>query len=192
MQKRTEIAIEPLTAEAFEPFGQIIGRHGSPPVFSGPHIDSWRMDFGADGPVELMFSRYVYMPMEFGEMERHFNVTQSFVPLGDSPSVMVVAPRTGQGGGPKNWPRADSVRAFYVSANQGILLWKGTWHALTRFPARPPFADFALITGQETQSELERQRSDGTAPVLTEVCDFTKAEGIVFNVIDPRGLIAGA
>ena len=191
MLKCTEVEIEPLEAKAFEPFGQIIGRPGVPPIFAGPHVSGWRMDFGAEGPIDLMFSRFVFMPMEFSEMERHFNVTQSFIPLGGNPSVMVVAPRTGREGTEAR-PRPATVRAFYVGGTQGILLWKGTWHALTRFPARPPHADFALITGLETQHELERQNKDGSMPKLTEVCDFARTEGVTFKVVDSRSLIGAA
>ena len=191
MLKCTEVEIEPLVAEAFEPFGQIIERRASPPTFAGSHVAAWRMDFGADGPVDLMLNRFVFMPMEFSEMERHFNVTQSFIPLGGSSSVMVVAPRTARDGKEAR-PRPGTVRAFYVGGTQGILLWKGTWHALTRFPARPPHADFALITGLETQLELERQKADGSMPKLTEVCDFAKADGVTFKVVDTRGLIGAA
>lgn len=191
MLKCTEVEIEPLVAEAFEPFGQIIGRRALPPTFAGPHVAGWRMDFGADGPIDLMFNRFAFMPMEFSEMERHFNVTQSFIPLGGSPSVMVVAPRTGRDGAEAR-PRPATVRAFYVDGSQGVLLWKGTWHALTRFPAHPPFADFVMITGLDTQLELERQKSDGSMPLLTQVCDFAKAEGVTFKVVDSHGLIGGA
>jgi len=191
MLKCTEVEIEPLEAGAFEPFGQIIGQRASPPTFAAPHVAAWRMDFGVDGQIDLMFNRFVFMPMEFSEMERHFNVTQSFIPLGGSPSVMVVAPRTGRDGAEAR-PRHTAVRAFYVGGSQGVLLWKGTWHALTRFPARPPFADFAMITGLDTQHELERQKTDGSMPMLTEVCDFTKTEGVTFKVVDSRGLIGGA
>ena len=191
MLKCTEVEIEPLEEKAFEPFGQIIGRRASPPTFAGPHVAGWRMEFGADGPVDLMLNRFVFMPMEFSEMERHFNVTQSFIPLGGSPSVMVVAPRTGRDGAQAR-PRSEMVRAFYVAGNQGVLLWKGTWHALTRFPAHPPFADFAMITGLDTQLELEREKTDGSVPALTEVCDFAKTEGVTFKVVDSRRLIGGA
>lgn len=191
MPRRIEIGLEPLAAEAFRPFGQVIGRLPSPPVFRAPHIESWRVDFGADGPVEVMFARYAHMPMEFAAMERHFDVTQSFVPLGGSASVMVVAPPTDRRG-PGARPPAETVRAFYADGGGGILLWRGTWHALTRFPARPPHADFALITGLDTQREIERQREDGTRPALTEVHDFATADGVSFGVVDPLGLIGGA
>ena len=187
MAKCTQVEIEPLLAESFAPYGQVIAQ-GAEPTFSGPHVSAWRMNFGADGPVDVMLNRFVHLPMEFSEMERHFNVTQSFIPLGGSPSVMVVAPPSPRKGA-EGRPSPETVRAFYVEGTQGVLLWKGTWHALTRFPVRPPHADIVMITGLDTQLELEKQTSDGSVPALTEVWNFARAEGVTFKVIDPRGLI---
>ena len=70
------------------------------------------------------------------------------------PWVMVVAPPDAfrdQG------PAPEAVRAFLVGGEQGILLWKDTWHAFNRFPAAPPGASFALLTGADTQAELEER-----------------------------------
>lgn len=183
-----EIVLEPLNPETFAPFGQLIGELNTPAVFSGPHIDSWRMDFGAEGPIELMFSRYRYQPMAFTQLERHFNVTQCFVPLGNQPSVMVVAAPTVQDGRNAS-PAPSAIRAFYADGSRGILLWKGTWHALTRFPARPSGAEFALITGYATQRELEREKASGIPPRLTEVIDYRERFGVSLKVVDSGGLL---
>ena len=71
------------------------------------------------------------------------------------------------------------------------MLWKATWHALTRFPIGPFGGGFVLITGDATQRELERQRHGGAEPDLTEVVDYEAAFGVTFRVVDPDGL-AGA
>lgn len=189
MPKVFEIELEALTAEAFAPFGQIIGQQDGPPVFSGPHIDAWRMEFDVDGNIELMFARYIHQPIRFERVERHFNVTQAFLALNGAASVMVVAAPTDPED-PSAAPALDAIRAFYVGGDVGILLWRGTWHALTRFPAHAPAADFALITGRDTQVELQRQMADGTPPRLTEVVNFAETADSVVQVVDPRMLIA--
>lgn len=188
MTKAIAVSLEPLTAQAFAPFGQVIGQQDGPPVFSGPHIKSWRMDFAVDGNIELMFARYVHQPFAFTQMERHFNVTQSFISMDGAASVMAVAPPTDPDD-PASVPAPGDIRAFYVGGDIGVMLWRGTWHALTRFPAQPPGADFALITGAATQRELERQLADGTKPKHTEVVDFAASE-VSVEVIDPQELIA--
>jgi len=191
MPEIVEISLEPLTREAFAPFGQVIREFPGAPDFEGPHIASWRLDFLADGAVELMVTRYRHQPFAFTLMERHFSVTQGFVALGGAASVMVVAGPTAIDDRALT-PTPDTLRAFHVDGSSGVMLWKGTWHALTRFPARPPGAAFALLTARETQRELERERRDGTAPKLTQVADFETARGIGFRVVDPRGLLGGA
>jgi len=184
MDRPFEVALEPLDAAAFASFGQIVGAPEGAPVFTGPHIDSWRLDFAVEGGVELMFTRYHHQAMVFTRMERHTNVTQAFLPLGCSPSVMVVATTSGA----EARPTPETVRAFYVPGDRGIMLWRGTWHALTRFPVHASGAAFALITGRETQAELEREARDGTRPRLTEVIDFA-AQGGSCLVVDPAGLL---
>jgi len=190
MGETVEIALERLTSEAFAPFGQVIHPPAGAPDFAGPHIASWRMDFSADGAIELMVTRYRHLPFALTLMERHFTVTQGFVALGGASSVMVVAGPTAIDGRSPT-PEPDSLRAFYVDGSSGVMLWRGAWHALTRFPARPPGAAFALITARETQRELEREKRDGTPPKLTQVADFEKSRGIDFRVVDPRGLLDG-
>ena len=191
MTKEIRISLEPLTAHAFAPYGQVIGPQDCPPIFSGPHIESWRMSFDVDGDMELMFARYVHQAFAFTQMERHFNVTQSFIALGGAASVMAVAPPTDPND-PTAVPKPDDIRAFYVEGDTGLMLWRGTWHALTRFPAHPPGAAFALITGKATQRELERQLADGTKPRHTEVVDFADTRGISIAITDPQGLVARA
>ena len=189
MQRVIDIPLQPLDGEAFEPFGQIIGTGDGPPVFTGPHVASWRRAFECEDAVELMFSRYVHQAMEFTCMESHLNVTQCFIPLGDHPSVMVVAPPDDGRAGP---PTPEAVRAFFVPGDRGMLLWRRTWHALTRFPALPHGAEFVLLTSAATQRELERERQDGTPPELTRGVDFAAEMDVFFRVVDPLALIPGA
>lgn len=190
MTELVEIALEPLTAEAFAPFGQLITARDEPPVFEAAHLKAWQMDFAVDGEIELMYVRYIRQEMRWTTMERHFNITQSFMALGGAASVMVVAGPT-SASEQSVMPRPETVRAFLVDGDQGVMLWKGTWHALTRFPVPAGGGAFAMITGAATQRELERQNRDGTQPELTEVVDFEKEYGVGFAVVDPRGLLAG-
>ncbi len=190
MTKTVEIALEPLTAKAFAPFGQLVAARDEPPAFDAPHLDAWQMDFAVDGEIELMYVRYIHQDMRWTTMERHFNVTQSFMALGGAASVMVVADRT-DAADRSMLPGPETVRAFLVDGAQGVMLWRATWHALTRFPVPAAGAAFAMITGAATQQELERQNRDGTRPELTQVVDLEKSHGVGFAVVDPAGLLAG-
>lgn len=187
MSEVIEIRLEPLTAEAFAPFGQLICARNEPPIFEAPkHLRSWRQDFEVLGPTELMYIHYLHRPMEFSTLERHFQVTQTFVALGGAASVMAVAPPTGS----ESLAEPGALRAFFVPGTVGLMLWRGTWHALTRFPATPGGAGFAFLTDANTQRELEKQRADGTPPKLTQEIDYRESHGVSFRVADPDGLLA--
>jgi ureidoglycolate hydrolase len=60
-------------------------------------------------------------------MQRHYNVTQAFLPPGNGASVTVFAPTTDPRD-PKAVPRPADMRALYMDGAQGIMMWKGTWH----------------------------------------------------------------
>jgi ureidoglycolate lyase len=191
MPKSVRIPVERASHEGFAPFGQLIGEQSSPPVFSGDGLRSWRLAYDIVGTTELMFIRYDYRPMVFSAIERHFNVTQCFVPLAGAGVVMVVAPRTDESD-LSILPAPSSLRAFLLEGSAGALLWKGVWHSLNRFPVRPPDAGFALLTSAETQSELEHQSREGTQPRLTEAVDYESRFGIQFEIVDPGNLLPGA
>ena len=78
MTKIVEIALEPLTADAFAPYGQLIAPSAEPPSFEASHLEAWQMDFAVDGEIELMYVRYIHQKICWTTMERHFNITQSF------------------------------------------------------------------------------------------------------------------
>ena len=102
------------------------------------------MDFAIDGEIELEFAEFDHKPvLEFTRMERHYNVTQAFFPLGNDASVTVFAPPTDPRD-PLAVPKPADMRALYMDGAQGIMMWKGTWHS-GRFPARPPGARAARI-----------------------------------------------
>ena len=189
MAKLVEVSVEPISAVAFAPFGQLIAEQDTtPPVFHGDGLRAWQLDCDIAGTTELMFVRYDYKPMVFSKIERHFNVTQCFIPLDGAAMVMVVAPPTDPSDRSALPPPA-SLRAFLVGGDTGILLWKGVWHALNRFPIKPPAASFALITAMETQRELERQLAQGSEPELTQAVDYTERFGVSFKIADPRRLL---
>jgi len=154
--------VEPASHEEFAPFGQLISEQDAAPAFHGDGLRSWQLANDVDGTTELMFIRYEYKPMIFSTIERHFNETQCFIPLAGAAMVMVVAPRTDETDR-SVLPGPESLRAFLVEGSSGVLLWKGVWHALNRFPVQPPGAGFALLTATETQSELERQSANSSA-----------------------------
>lgn len=116
MTTSTSIALEPLSADAFAPFGQVIEvSAASAADLAGDRFRAWGTDFSADGPVQVMLVHYDAQPLGIDQMERHVAVSQTFVALGGQASVMVVAAPTDGAARPSP---AD-VRAFPRPRRQG-------------------------------------------------------------------------
>jgi ureidoglycolate lyase len=179
--KVVQIDVKPATDDAFAPFGRLIGLGERSPDFRGNGLRSWRYDYGAEDQTELMYIWFDHIPMRFSKLERHFDVTQSFIPLGGVEMVMVVAPQTD----PENWddlPTPESVQAFLIPGDRGVMMWKGVWHALNRFPTQPPGGGFALLTSRATQNELERELNGGYKPRLTQAVDYETRLDVRFEI----------
>lgn len=123
------IAIEPLTAAAFRPFGEVIAEGGTPrPMNDGTALGHRDLAFALPGPegrvaIGLVVSTAATpLPLEVRGMERHPLATQAFVPLDGASLVVVVAP-------PQPAPvRAETLRAFAGGPGQGINFAAGVWH----------------------------------------------------------------
>ncbi len=123
-----ELTPEPLTAEAFAPFGSVIeasDRAVKLDINQGHAIryDALAEVDVADGggvPVISLFrARPLGEPVLKG-FERHPLGSQSFVPVSGKPYLVAVAPA-----GPFD---PAQIRLFRAGANQGVHYRKGVWH----------------------------------------------------------------
>ena len=123
-----ELLIEPLTREAFAPFGDVIELEGARqiPINLGTtmryhdlaHIDV--ADGGGRPLVNVFRGEPRALPFEVQMLERHPLGSQAFVPLTDKPYLIVVAP--------KGELVPASMRAFVSRGWQGVNYAKGVWH----------------------------------------------------------------
>ena len=108
-----EVQAEPLTAEAFAPFGQVIDR--------GDMVMELR-----DGETfHLNVLSYDRQPLECDHLNRHHRATQALVALAGRPTIVVVAPSHLD---LSSRDHLGSVRAFVCDGTAGINLSIGTWH----------------------------------------------------------------
>jgi ureidoglycolate lyase len=122
------LTVEPLTRQAFEPFGDVIELKGARhfPINLGTterFHDLARIDVGDEGGrplVSLLRGEPRTSPMEIRMMERHPLGSQAFIPLTDTPFLVVVAPA-----GPLD---PAKLRAFVTRGWQGVNYAKGVWH----------------------------------------------------------------
>lgn len=125
----TGLTVEPLTAEAFTPFGDVIETDGAHhyPINNGTterFHDLARVDVGEEKGMPLIniFRGQPFSPpVAITMVERHPLGSQAFVPLSGGPYLVVVAP-AGGGGAPGN------PRAFLAQGTQGVNYARGVWH----------------------------------------------------------------
>jgi ureidoglycolate lyase len=123
-----ELTPEPLTAEAFAPFGRVIQASDDAvklDINQGHAVRYDRLaevdvaDEGGVGVISLFRAR----PLDalvLRMFERHPLGSQSFVPLGGGPYLVAVAPAG-------DFDPAG-IRLFHAGANQGVHYRKGVWH----------------------------------------------------------------
>ena len=190
MTRIIDVNLERLTHDAFAPYGQIIGAQLEPTDWKRPRLDVWKMPFSIDGTTELRVMRYHYQQLEFQMLERHMSVTESRIPMGGVRAIMVVAGATPLDE-PNSFPPPDSVRAFYLDGTQGLMLWRGTWHALDCFPITQPYADFGFISEVETEDEIELSVEPAIGE-RTQITNYDSSSNVSFRIVDPLGLADAA
>ena len=135
------INTQPLSAEAFAPFGDVIEGVGEPDMvinqgLCGRFHDRARLEFAdARAGLSLFSAKPRSLPYELEMMERHPLGSQAFVPMSQSPFLVTVAPDEGN--------KPGVPLAFLTAPGQAINLHKGTWHGVLT-PLHPP-GTFAVV-----------------------------------------------
>lgn len=124
----TVLHLQPLTEEAFAPFGDVLEVAGDPDKIinqglCGRHHDLAQLDF-ADGKagISLFNAQARSFPIALDMMERHPDGSQAFIPMTHTPFVVVVA--ADDNGKP------DHPHAFLTQAGQGVNYHRNTWHGV--------------------------------------------------------------
>ena len=151
-----DIALQPLTPEAFAPFGDVLDTRGDPDKLinaglCGRYHDRARLDF-SDGRagVSLFDAQPRSLPYDFDLIERHPDGSQCFVPMVLTSFLVIVAPD--EGGTP------GRPLAFLTTAGQAINLHRGTWHGVLTPLSAPGL--FAVIDRIGPGANLEEVRYD--------------------------------
>jgi ureidoglycolate lyase len=127
--KPDQLELQPLTAEAFEPFGDVIQRQGVIPEDINYEQTQKFADLalidtsegGGETAVHLYRSQAATLPFLIERMERHPLGSQAFMPLHQRPFPVIVAPAGDD-------PDIQTIRGFISSGDQGINYHKGVWH----------------------------------------------------------------
>ena len=155
----TTIRIEPISHDAFAPFGQVLAPRPAPDRMINEgrcerhHALATVQRGGGEAIISIFRSQPVSLPYECALLERHPLGSQAFMPLGPDPWLSVVAPEAGG--------RPGTPRAFLVPAGVGVNLAAGVWHGVLTPLDRA--ADFLVIDRDGDGVNLEEAR----IPVVT-------------------------
>jgi ureidoglycolate lyase len=169
-----ELRLQPLTQEAFAPFGEVIETNGRTPLhinqgFALRFDDLAKIDVASEGgdvKTSIFVAKARPQPLTVTMMERHPLGSQLFYPLQDKLWVVLVCTH------PQD---PASYRAFLASGQQGVNYARNTWH----FPLIV-FEDesrFIVVDRKGPGNNLEEVKVTGVSLTITAVGDPFEAFG---------------
>ncbi len=147
--RRHRLVIEPMTEESFAPFGRLLASSEEP----ADRRVMTALPFECDGRTTVHAIWQPCAGRSFSRLERHFGVTQTFVQVSGSPSVVCVAAPTDLGD-LQAVPRPEEVRAFLIDPGRPFAFARGTWHSLDRYVLSPPGATFVILNVDPNPTQI--------------------------------------
>ncbi|MBJ6987544.1 ureidoglycolate lyase [Devosia sp. MC521] len=157
MNDRT-LRIEPLTAEAFAPFGQVIQTEGSNHFtinrgMTERYHDLATIQLGGTDPrpmISLFAGQPYALPLSLDMVERHPLGSQAFYPTSAASWLVIVAENEDE--------KPVRIRAFRPAPGQGVNIAINTWHGVL-CPIEKP-ASFIVIDRGGLDRNLEEHFFD--------------------------------
>jgi ureidoglycolate hydrolase len=151
MSQVLQISAEPLTAEMFRPFGQVIG------------VDTVQMKIVNDR-FRMSVITMTHQPFRLSHLNRHIKSTQALIPLGGQTCLVVVAPPT------INLDSSEDLKQVKVFINDGscgINIGLGTWH-MAPLPLGPKMS-VVNIQGEHAWEDTEERSFSEKFDTVIEV-----------------------
>jgi ureidoglycolate lyase len=133
-----KLRVEPLTADAFRPFGEVIEQPQHAPDATGPGWQWWGETalVASDGrPYGIGYLDLQPAAFRFDWAERHMRSAELLIPVGGD-CLVYVGPRD-HPEQPDRLPSLERFRVFRVEQGQGVLLHPGVWHGAPLVIDRP-------------------------------------------------------
>lgn len=179
----TTIRVEPLTAEAYAPYGWVFGEQPEPGRRDWIESDNVRFwhehDFltGQGGVTEFVWVTYKPREPVVTRVEAHRLTEQAIVPVSGHPILHLVAPPNDDPLAAGIVPDLSRAKAFLMDGTKGICMRPGTWH--THF-------------GLGHNLHLLVTRRSTTDDILDHIHDGAEMGETVFADIEPIRLDASA
>jgi ureidoglycolate lyase len=178
--RRIELPVETATCANLREFGMLLEQPAAAVDQSSFYKGFIRMsrpvNFHCDHPVEISLATLARRKGEVRYLERHFQHTQTFIPLGGKPFVMVLAPPSEE-----DAPDLKAARAFRFSGDQGFALHLRTWH---EFPfALSNDTNIVVVLSSQTGYDLATKdpvTEEASGPDLDKK-DIVRRNGVVLT-----------
>jgi ureidoglycolate hydrolase len=119
MEDALKVKIQPLTAELFRPYGEVL----KPKQLIYPETEEGRV------AMELLAMKYRPNAKKMDQLAIHFSYNQTFIPVQGSLVLIVAPPPRNREAGPSGYELDyEKVAAFMVDPGQAAFIYKGTWH----------------------------------------------------------------
>jgi ureidoglycolate hydrolase len=119
MEDALRVKIQPLTAELFRPYGEVL----KPKQLIYPETEEGRV------AMELLAIKYRPNAKKMDQLAIHFSYNQTFIPVQGSLVLIVAPPPRNRETGPSGYELDyEKVAAFLVDPGQAAFIYKGTWH----------------------------------------------------------------
>ena len=123
MEEAVKIKVQPLTGEAFQPYGEVLQKKH----LIYPETEEGRV------AMEMLTIKYRASAKRMDQLAIHFSYNQTFIPVQGSLILVVAPPPRNREVGPAKYDLDyGKLAAFLVEPGQAAFIYKGTWHnALT-------------------------------------------------------------
>ena len=119
MEDTLKVKIQPLTAELFRPYGEVL----KPKQLIYPETEEGRV------AMELLAMKYRPNAKKMDQLAIHFSYNQTFIPVQGALVLIVAPPPRNREAGPSGYELDyEKVAAFMVDPGQAAFIYKGTWH----------------------------------------------------------------
>ena len=119
MEDALRVKIQPLTAELFRPYGEVL----KPKHLIYPETEEGRV------AMEMLAIKYRPNAKKMDQLAIHFSYNQTFIPVQGSLVLIVAPPPRNREAGPSGYELDyEKIAAFMVDPGQAAFIYKGTWH----------------------------------------------------------------
>ena len=142
------LAVRPLSADAFRPFGRVIEAPGREHDASGPGWRWWAetVTLPTDGrPFGVGYLALEPDRLRFDWAERHMRTVEVIAPLGGDCLVYVGPPENLDE--PARLPELHRFQVFRVPAGMGVAMDPGVWHGAPLAHGAPTSAMVLILEG---------------------------------------------